>query len=151
MVHPLDLRPSAFWQVSTFASKRQSNKRRNKVSIRRATMAALALCVILFGTIVGSRYQSAQSHAASLAVGTLRVPMTVQRGDSLWSLAKRYGDPNAYILDRVDILAQANRMSAASSLMPGQRIVIPVSNPVEVSRLQQNLAKNSTRQTRSAL
>ncbi len=84
----------------------------------------------------------AQTHHAGLLVGTLRVPMTVQRGDSLWSLAKRYGDPNAYILERVDILAQANKMSSRSALMPGQRIIIPVSNPVEVARLQRNLAKN---------
>ena len=68
--------------------------------------------------------------------------MTVQSGDSLWNLAKRYGDPNVYILDRVDVLARANHMPATTSLLPGQRIVIPVSNPVEVAKLQQNLAKN---------
>ncbi len=87
-------------------------------------------------------FQKAQTHHAGLMVGTLRVPMTVQRGDSLWSLAKRYGDPNSYILDRVDVLARANKMSSGSTLMPGQRIIIPVSNPIEVSRLQRNLAKN---------
>ncbi|MES2464091.1 MAG: LysM domain-containing protein [Armatimonadota bacterium] len=68
--------------------------------------------------------------------------MTVQRGDTLWSLAKRYGHPDSYILDRVDTLAQANKIPATASLMPGQRIVVPVSNPAEVSRLQRNFAKN---------
>jgi LysM repeat protein len=84
----------------------------------------------------------AQNHVPGIISGTLRVPMTVQPGDSLWSLAQRYGNPETYILDRVDVLAQANKMPATTSLMPGQRIVVPVSNPAEISRLQRNLAKN---------
>jgi LysM repeat protein len=95
-----------------------------------------------FGAVLGSRYQMAQNHVPGIISGTLRVPMTVQPGDSLWSLAQRYGNPETYILDRVDVLAQANKMLATSSLMPGQRIVVPVSNPAEISRLQRNLAKN---------
>lgn len=142
MVHPLDSRPSAFWKVSASPNRRRTSRRKNSTSIRSAAMVAVAVCLVLFGAIIGSRYQMSQNRTSVLTVGTLRVPMTVQRGDSLWSLAKRYGDPNAYILDRVDILAQTNKMSSASTLMPGQRIIIPVSNPVEVSRLQRNLAKN---------
>jgi hypothetical protein len=144
MVHPLNSRPSAFWTLNDSKNRRRPY-RHHKAEAKRSMVAAfVALFLIVFGTLVGSRYQTAQNHSAmpGIVTGTLRVPMTVQRGDSFWSLAKRYGDPNAYILDRVDVLAQANKMSATASLMPGQRIVIPVSNPIEVARLQRNLAKN---------
>jgi len=66
--------------------------------------------------------------------------MTVHPGDSLWSLAKRYGDPDAYMLDRVDAIARANGIGQTAPLFPGQRLVVPVSNPVELNRLQHNLA-----------
>ena len=142
MVHPLDRRHSAFWKPNVSTSERQSSRRRKSATARRVAAVSSALFLIAFGAIAGSRYEVAQNHSAGLISSTLRVPMIVQPGDSFWSLAKRYGDPNAYILDRVDVLAQANKMSAASPLMPGQRIVIPVSNPIEISRLQQNVAKN---------
>lgn len=142
MVIPLNARPSAFWTANASVSKRHLNKRNKEVIfVRRCVMALVAFLLMALGTVGGSRYQAARGHIRVL-VGTLRVPMTVQAGDSLWNLAKRYGDPNVYILDRVDVLARANRMPATASLMPGQRIVILVSNPVEVARLQQNLAKN---------
>ena len=141
MVIPLNARPSAFWTANASVSKRHLNKRKKVVLFRRSVMALVAFLLMALGAVGGSRYQAAKGHSPIL-VGTLRVPMTVQAGDSLWNLAKRYGDPNVYILDRVDVLAKANRMAATTSLLPGQRIVIPVSNPIEVAKLQQNLAKN---------
>jgi hypothetical protein len=142
MVHPLDSRPSAFWQVNAPAGVRRSSKRENILPSRSAAAAFLAFCLVAFGAMLGSRFQAGRNHVPGIILGTtLRVPMTVQRGDSLWSLAKRYGDPDSYILDRVDKLAQANQIPATASLMPGQRIIIPVSNPIEVSRLQKRFAK----------
>jgi nucleoid-associated protein YgaU len=60
----------------------------------------------------------------------------VRAGDTLWSLAKRFGDPGAYILDRVDTLAAANGLASDARLMPGQRIIIPVTGADDFIRVQ---------------
>lgn len=54
--------------------------------------------------------------------------ITVRPGDTLWCLAKQYGDPNQYILERVQTLARANGMRAGDMLHAGQTLVIPVAN-----------------------
>ncbi len=61
--------------------------------------------------------------------------MTVQPGDTLWSLAQRHGSPRAYILDRVDALAQANNLPSNVRLVPGQKLMVPVANSTQVAKL----------------
>lgn len=70
--------------------------------------------------------------------------VTVRPGDTLWSLARRYGDPNLYILERVNAMADANGLSSHGPLVPGQRVVVSVENPVEVARLQRAVASLKT-------
>jgi LysM repeat protein len=72
---------------------------------------------------------------------TLTTPMTVKPGDTLWSLAQKYGHSGEHIQNRVQAVAKANGMSRTSTLVPGQRLLIPVSNPIEVARLQSRTAK----------
>jgi len=54
--------------------------------------------------------------------------ITVQAGDTLWELAGEYGDPNQYILERVNALAKANGLKRGEVLREGQTLVIPVTN-----------------------
>ncbi|HUV05533.1 MAG TPA: LysM peptidoglycan-binding domain-containing protein [Armatimonadota bacterium] len=53
--------------------------------------------------------------------------ITVEPGDTLWRLAVEYGDPNEYILERVNALARANGLGKSRMLREGQTLVIPVS------------------------
>jgi nucleoid-associated protein YgaU len=64
------------------------------------------------------------------------VSITVRQGDTLWGLAKSFGDYSAPLLDRVDALAAANEMNASNSLYPGQRITIPISDADTFNRLK---------------
>jgi LysM repeat protein len=66
--------------------------------------------------------------------------MSVGQGETLWTLARRYGNPSASQLDRVDALAKANGLSASAMLHPGQRLIVPVENPYEAERLQTVMA-----------
>ena len=100
---------------------------------------ATVLFALLAATGACSRHPAVKTVVAS-PNGGFRVPMTVHPGDSLWSLARRYGDPDVYMLDRVDAIAKANGIGATAPLFPGQRLVVPVSNPVELEHLQHNLA-----------
>jgi nucleoid-associated protein YgaU len=51
--------------------------------------------------------------------------ISVRSGDTLWSLAAQYGDPNTYILQRVDDLRQANGLKAGQPLHEGQVLRVP--------------------------
>ena len=92
-----------------------------------------AVLIVLFGGVRGMIRAVTPLFAAK---PVFIVPIRAGRGDTLWSLACRYGDPHTYILERVDALAQANHFSTSARLLPGQRVLVPVGNPVEVARLQ---------------
>ena len=83
---------------------------------------------ILLGMLFAMGWRLLAGAAAPLPAAPMAV-MTVQQGDTLWSLAQRHGNPNAYILDRVDGLARANSLSPNAHLVPGQKLRVPVANP----------------------
>lgn len=82
----------------------------------------VAACVLLF--IVGVWLRSACAGPPPLESASI----TVQPGDTLWSLAEEYGDPDEYILERVDVLARANGLRRGQVLREGQTLVVPVGN-----------------------
>ena len=51
--------------------------------------------------------------------------ISVRSGDTLWSLASQYGDPNKYILQRVDELRRANGLKDGQPLYQGQVLMVP--------------------------
>src|SRR6476469_5797759 len=70
---------------------------------RRTQVAASAIAVtLLVGTVSGIKVaQRVLGASDSLVVG-VTVPMRVTPGASLWSLARRYGNPQKNIVDRVE-------------------------------------------------
>lgn len=63
------------------------------------------------------------------------INVRVKEGDTLWSLAERYGEPNEYILRRVDGLATRNGLTPGAHLLVGAVLEIPVENPAERQRI----------------
>ena len=51
--------------------------------------------------------------------------VSVRSGDTLWSLAAEYGDPNKYILERVTDLRAANGIKSGQPLYEGQMLMVP--------------------------
>jgi nucleoid-associated protein YgaU len=98
-----------------------------------------ALLVVLCAMVaVGLKlWRGNVAAATSAAVRPVVLPVTVRAGDSLWSLARRYGDPSVYILDRVDTLARTNKLTGSVRLTPGQRLLVPVGNPAVAATLRQ--------------
>ena len=128
--------PSAFWKMT---DKIKTNRfRRSRKQVEAAGVAVLTLtAVCIAGTGVYRIVAGVVNRISAPATAPIiAVPMTVAPGDSLWSLAQRYGDPNAYILNRVDTIAKTNGLPSNVALVPGQRILVPVSNPVELDRLR---------------
>lgn len=116
-----------------------------------ASRGQIAAGVAALGVGVSTIVLVGQRHAAGILPSptALTTRFVVKRGETLWSFARHYGNPNEYILDRVDNLAKLNGLDADTRLVPGQRLLVTVGNPVEIARLQSKtqtrLAQNDIR------
>jgi nucleoid-associated protein YgaU len=61
------------------------------------------------------------------APGTVTVK--VRPGETLWTYATHYGNPDEYILKRVHKIATMNKLDASRPLEVGQKLIIPVERP----------------------
>ncbi len=98
-----------------------------------ALAAVLLFCVV--GT-VQSYIRAAHTSDLLPVTAPAVLPVTVHAGDSLWTYAQKYGTSDTYILDRVETIARANHLSSDTALVPGQHLLIPVTNPVILARLE---------------
>jgi nucleoid-associated protein YgaU len=73
----------------------------------------------------------------------MNVEITVQRGDTLWSVAQAYGDPDEYILERVDKLAKANSLERGAVLNVGQTLVVPMTGRMRDLVLRRHICKQT--------
>ena len=90
-------------------------------------LLVVALAIVYAGAVIGERLLQPR-HSPIITI-------TVEPGDTLWSLADRYGSPNDYILRRVDRLATFNGLEPGKRLQTGQVIQVPVENPAERQRI----------------
>lgn len=101
------------------------------------TLAVIAVVGFFLATFVSSAWQSGvAASSTAFAPSVPVISVRVGHGDTLWRYAARYGDPNRYILDRVESLSRDNHISSAKPLVSGQTLRIAVHNPVEIAKLQ---------------
>lgn len=99
--------------------------------------AAAAVLLYFFLTFAFSLVHAVQqSYLTPALPPVVMISKTVTRGDTLTGLAKRYGDPNIYILAREEQIARANHLSGTAPLVPGQHLQIPVTNPVVIAQIE---------------
>jgi hypothetical protein len=79
-------------------------------------MAVLLLALLAIGLYPGPR------------TTTQLVPVTVKRGDTLWSLARHHCGSQEYLPRAVHAIRRANGLPN-SRLVPGQKLMIPVRVP----------------------
>lgn len=123
-------------------------KRKTALRWDNLLFAAAAVAVVLFflTSFASSLFHSVQSaYAPSLTTAAPLIHYTVKPGDTLWKLAARYGDPNSYMLDRVETYARDNRLSSDAPLVPGQRLLLSVRNPQVLAKLQSHPASMARR------
>ncbi|MBC8141708.1 MAG: LysM peptidoglycan-binding domain-containing protein [Armatimonadetes bacterium] len=127
----------ATFLAQTFAAKFASARRLQLIAVGQGVAVLAAVAVLGFG---GAQVMQAVSARNTNKAMMPAVSMTVGNGETLWSLARKYGNPSDSQLDRVDTLAKANGLPTGAMLHPGQRLVVPVENPQEATRLQVALA-----------
>ena len=124
--------------VTEVSLPRRVTKRRSARRLENVLFATAAAAVLLFFLVsfAASLWHSVQvRYSINSAVAPI-LSKTVAPGDTLWKYAAHYGDPNVYILDRVDKIARVNHLDSEAPLVPGQHIRIPVSNPIVLAQIQ---------------
>ncbi len=102
-------------------------------------LGASAAAVAAFLAISGASsllHSVRQSYAGPSASTVVMISKKVSRGDTLSSLARRYGDPQTYLPVREEQIARINHLSGAVPLVPGQRLRIPVTSPVVIAEIE---------------
>ena len=101
------------------------------------SLAVISVLLFFAASLLGFLWHTvASSYASSFGSPVPTVVRRVAPGDTLWRYAATYGDPNSYILDRVETIARDNHLSSSAPLVPGQVLHIAVHNPTLVAQLQ---------------
>lgn len=112
--------------------------RRTFRRVENALLASAATAVVGYFVAVFALswvHSVQQSYAVSALPQSVTISKAVKRGDTLTSLARRYGNPNVYILQREDQIARTNHLSGKMPLLPGQHLQIPVTNPAVIAQI----------------
>lgn len=125
-------------QVSAVPRTAAAPSRRSRHGWQRGllSLAVVSAFLFLICTCVSALWHNAvAAYATSLRTPAPIVAVHVGKGDTLWNYAARYGDPSAYMPDRVQFIASENHLSPSAPLVPGQTLRITVQNPVQIARL----------------
>lgn len=96
-------------------------RRKRAVSIA-ATLCLIAACVISYRSLTTSANTGSEEMSFKYYTG-----ITVQRDETLWSIADRYIDYDQYDSrqDYIEEVCSINRLEDADGLTEGQRIIVP--------------------------
>lgn len=100
-----------------------------------AVSASAALAFFAFNSAASLAHSIQQNYRSQALPQTVIISKAVKRGDTLTSLAQRYGNPDTYILEREDQIARANHLTGTAPLLPGQHLQIPVTNPTVIAQI----------------
>ena len=100
-----------------------------------ASAASAALGFFVCTSAASLLHSIEQNYHTQTLPQSVIISKAVKRGDTLASLAQRYGNPSTYILQREDQIARANHLTGNQPLLPGQHLQIPVTNPTVISQI----------------
>ena len=120
----------SFWteaknETYYFPAESQSYARRRAARKRRRTQRLIGTGLVLLAATLGffaGRARAGDNHQPTPTKVTW---ITVGEGDSMWSVASRYGDRELSIHDRIAALEEANPKAAQGFLFPGQKLRLP--------------------------
>lgn len=106
---------------ATTAAQHTTTANHTRLTRRGRVLLLTALVAVLFGAFSLGR---SVSEAAAPSTQPAQHVVTVEHGDSLWTLAQRVAPDN----DPRDVVAQIREINDLSSagLIPGQQLVLPV-------------------------
>ena len=126
-------------QPCSLSQKRAVSRPRRRLLARAenvllASAASAAIGYFVLSSASSLIHSVQQNYSSPALPRTVIISKVVKRGDTLTSLARRYGNPNTYILQREDQIARANHLTG-TPLLPGQHLEIPVTNPSVIAQI----------------
>ena len=120
----------SFWteaknETYYFPAESQSYARRRAARKRRRTQRLIGTGVVLLAALLGFFAGRARAGDNREPIPAKATWITVGEGESLWSVASRYGDKELSIRDRIVALEEANPKAAQGFLVPGQKLRLP--------------------------
>ncbi len=83
-------------------------------------IAFVTICVLLMSMVIGALFPVRASESTEISYTEVKI----HSGDTLWSLARQYGDQSKDVREVVYDICQLNNVTAGS-IYPGQTIRIP--------------------------
>lgn len=101
---------------------RRNKERRRKIASLLATACLIVACVISYRSLISGAQGSAEDISLKYYTG-----ITVQSGDSLWSIADEYMDLEQYKNKAryIEEVCSINQLSDASEIRAGQYLIVP--------------------------
>ena len=122
-----------YTEVPAKPSRRSPMARAENVLLTSAASAAVGF--FFFSSAASLVHSVEQNYRSQALPQSVIISKSVKRGDTLASLARHYGNPSTYILEREDQIARANHLTGSQPLFPGQHLQIPVTNPAVIAQL----------------
>ncbi|MFA5535884.1 MAG: LysM peptidoglycan-binding domain-containing protein [Bacillota bacterium] len=87
------------------------------------------ICLAVITLIIGC-YFVVKGGAAIAATNYIKkqnqsVEVVILKGDTLWALAEKYGNPKKDIRQRIYQIQEINDLKLTEHIQPGQKIIIP--------------------------
>ncbi len=128
-------------EMSTPPATHRRTRRSPFQQFENVMLGTSAAAVVLFFTVGAASsllHSLRQSYAGPLTSSVVMISKNVSRGDTLTSLAQRYGDPQTYLPIREEQIARINHLSGAVPLVPGQHLRIPVTSPTMIAEIERS-------------
>jgi len=130
--------------LKDISSKPSSRKRSRRILVRRlegifafsATVSVLLFFAV--GAVVSLFHTVQKSYFPSAVPTQVMITKMVIPGDTLSQFAVRYGDPAVYLPEREEQIARLNHLSGTKPLLPGQHLLIPVTNPLMIAQIEKS-------------
>lgn len=94
---------------------------------RTIALCVAAICLLVFACGVASFYVNARASSQDAVTDSLATQVvTVESGDSLWSLARHHEVDGLTVGEEVELIRSMNGLSSAT-LQPGMKLTVPLS------------------------
>lgn len=130
--------------LKDYSLKASPWKRTQRIIVRRVEgilALSAAISVVLFfgvGAVVSLFHNVQLSYFPSAAPSQIVITKIVMPGDTVSKFAVRYGDPTIYLPEREEQIARLNHLSGTKPLLPGQHLLIPVTNSMIIAQIEKS-------------
>lgn len=120
-------RTGNFWEPKEDTARAYARRKVQALRARRRRVAQrrwLTISLVVLGLALAANVARSASPAAKTVAPKTQI-ITVGAGETLWTVAHKYGDSSLETAERVEEISSLNA-GLSGRLVPGQRLIVPV-------------------------